>query len=157
MPMKPDKTTKEINIVQADDPILRKKPRLVKPEDIGTPRIQKIIADMKTAVDSQKDGIAIAAPQIGQSLRIFVVSGKSCAKQTQNSKVTKTISSSSIQRSSNCQRKCRTSRKGACLSAGNTAGSSGPRRATISALGERRQAIRTRRLRPPGPSLSARD
>ena len=73
--MKPDKATKEINIVQANDPILRKKSTLVKPEDIGTPRIQKIIADMKKAVDSQKDGIAIAAPQIGQSLCIFVVSG----------------------------------------------------------------------------------
>lgn len=75
MAMKPDKATKEINIVQANDPILRKKSTLVKPEDIGTPRIQKIIADMKKAVDSQKDGIAIAAPQIGQSLCIFVVSG----------------------------------------------------------------------------------
>jgi peptide deformylase len=72
--MKPA-TPKEITIVQTGDPILRKKAATVKPEDIGTPRIQKIIADMKTAVDSQKDGIAIAAPQIGQSLRIFVVSG----------------------------------------------------------------------------------
>jgi len=64
-----------MNIVQTGDPILRKKAAPVKPEDIGTPRIQKIIADMKAAVDSQRDGIAIAAPQVGVSLRIFVVSG----------------------------------------------------------------------------------
>ncbi len=74
--MKPDKATKEITIVQANDPILRKKAVAVRQEDITSPRIQKVIADMKTAVDSQKDGIAIAAPQIGQSLSIFVVSGK---------------------------------------------------------------------------------
>jgi peptide deformylase len=74
--MKPDKNSKEITIVQKDDPILRKKAVPVKPEDIGSPRIQKIIADMKKAVDSQKDGIAIAAPQIGELLRIFVISGK---------------------------------------------------------------------------------
>ncbi|MDR3558094.1 MAG: peptide deformylase [Candidatus Pacebacteria bacterium] len=72
--MKSDKTQKEISIVQTDDPVLREKAQQVKPEDIGSARIKKIIADMKAAVDSQKDGVAIAAPQIGESLRIFVVS-----------------------------------------------------------------------------------
>ena len=74
--MKPDKTSKEITIIQTGDPILRKKASAVKHEEIASPRIQKIITDMKTAVDGQKDGIAIAAPQIGESLRIFIVSGK---------------------------------------------------------------------------------
>jgi peptide deformylase len=74
--MKPDKLSKEIIIVQANDPILRKKAIPIKHEDIGSARIQNIIAMMKAAVDSQKDGIAIAAPQIGESLRIFVVSSK---------------------------------------------------------------------------------
>jgi peptide deformylase len=70
--MKPDK---EIPIIQTGNPILRTKAAAVKHEDITSPRMRKIIADMKTAVDSQKDGIAIAAPQIGESLRVFVVSG----------------------------------------------------------------------------------
>jgi peptide deformylase len=78
--MKPNKASKEITIVrsiiQMGDPILRKKAMPIKHEDIGTPHIQKIITEMKKAVDSQKDGIAIAAPQIGESLRIFVVSSK---------------------------------------------------------------------------------
>jgi peptide deformylase len=74
--MTSDKTSKEITIVQTDDPILRKKAAPVRHEDIGSARIQNIITDMKKAVDSQKDGIAIAAPQVGESLRIFVVSGK---------------------------------------------------------------------------------
>jgi len=73
--MKSNNDPHEIAIVQAKDPILRKKAAEVKPADIDTPRIRQIIADMKTAVDSQKDGIAIAAPQVGESLRIFVVSG----------------------------------------------------------------------------------
>lgn len=74
--MKPENLSKEIVIVQANDPILRKKAATVKHDEIGSARIKNIIALMKAAVDSQRDGIAIAAPQIGESLRIFVVSGK---------------------------------------------------------------------------------
>ena len=62
-------------IVQRDEPILRLKAKAVKPEDIGSERLNKIIADMKAAMLSQKDGVAIAAPQIGESLCIFVVNG----------------------------------------------------------------------------------
>jgi peptide deformylase len=65
-----------IEIIPSSDPILRRAAAPVAAGDLGSARIAKIIADMKTAVDAQKDGIAIAAPQIGASLRIFVVSGK---------------------------------------------------------------------------------
>ncbi len=44
--------------------------------EIDSPKIQKVIENMKTALDSQADGVAIAAPQIGELWRIFVVSGK---------------------------------------------------------------------------------
>jgi peptide deformylase len=64
-----------VTIVQKGDPILRKKAEAVAVQDITSPKIQKIIADMKEALASQKDGVAIAAPQIGVPLRIFVVSG----------------------------------------------------------------------------------
>ena len=50
--------------------------------DISTPKIQKIISDMRDALAGQDDGVAIAAPQIGQSLRIFLVSGKTLARAT---------------------------------------------------------------------------
>ena len=43
---------------------------------IGTPKLTKTIKDMRTALEAQNDGVAIAAPQIGVSLRIFVVSGR---------------------------------------------------------------------------------
>ena len=45
-------------------------------KDITSPKIKKIIREMREAMDSQDDGVAIAAPQIGYSLRIFVVSEK---------------------------------------------------------------------------------
>lgn len=65
-----------ISIVQRDDPVLREHAADVPPAHIPTPQIQKIIRDMKTALHEQDDGVAIAAPQIGVPLRIFVVSGR---------------------------------------------------------------------------------
>src|SRR3989344_9381224 len=61
-------------IIQDGNKLLRQKAQDVPIEDIKSNKIQKIIADMKSAVAGQKDGVAIAAPQIGASLRIFVVS-----------------------------------------------------------------------------------
>ena len=63
-------------IVQKNDSVLRQTAREVEPGEFGTPELEQIIADMKTALESQPDGVAIAAPQIGQPLRIFVVSSR---------------------------------------------------------------------------------
>lgn len=65
-----------VKIVQKEDKILRSDAREVPVKEIGTPKIKKIIADMKIALGREDDGVAIAAPQIGVPLRIFVVSGK---------------------------------------------------------------------------------
>lgn len=64
------------DIVQRDSPILRQKAKLVPIEEITSTKIKRIIADMSSAMSEQKDGIAIAAPQIGVALRMFVVSGR---------------------------------------------------------------------------------
>ncbi|HEY4516262.1 MAG TPA: peptide deformylase [Candidatus Paceibacterota bacterium] len=61
-------------IIQKENPILRKKSEEVLVGDIPSKKIQKIIASMKEALESQEDGVAIAAPQIGKNLRIFVMS-----------------------------------------------------------------------------------
>ena len=63
-----------VKIVQREDPVLRQVATPVLLKDIGSKTIKRIIKDMVVAVTSQDDGIAIAAPQIGVSLRIFVVS-----------------------------------------------------------------------------------
>lgn len=64
------------DIVQEGMPVLREISKEVNPKDIATPYIQRILLDMREALASQHDGVAIAAPQIGVPLRIFVVSGK---------------------------------------------------------------------------------
>lgn len=65
-----------ITIVQSEDKVLRKISKEVPIESITKPKIKKVLSDMSEALDSQDDGVAIAAPQIGISLRIFIVSGK---------------------------------------------------------------------------------
>ena len=63
-------------ILQKDAPVLREIAESVLPEDIKSKKIQNIISKMKKALHAEEDGVAIAAPQIGESLRIFVVSSK---------------------------------------------------------------------------------
>lgn len=48
----------------------------VAPSAIASKAVQDVIERMKQALDAQVDGVAIAAPQIGESVRIFVVSPK---------------------------------------------------------------------------------
>ncbi len=64
------------DIIQKENPILRQIAKEVHIKEIKSKEIQKVISDMKKSLRAQKDGVAIAAPQIGVSLRIFVVSGK---------------------------------------------------------------------------------
>ncbi|HEY4477541.1 MAG TPA: peptide deformylase [Candidatus Paceibacterota bacterium] len=63
-------------IVQAGDPVLRGTAKAVAKKDIGSAKINKIIARMKKALAAEDFGVAIAAPQIGEPLRIFVIAGK---------------------------------------------------------------------------------
>ncbi|MES3004597.1 MAG: peptide deformylase [Patescibacteria group bacterium] len=63
-------------IVQKDSAVLREVAKEVDPREIPYSKIQKILKEMRESLDSQDDGVAIAAPQIGYSLRIFVVSRK---------------------------------------------------------------------------------
>ncbi len=42
--------------------------------DISSPTIKEILKNMKIALGEQDDGVAIAAPQIGQNLCIFMLS-----------------------------------------------------------------------------------
>ena len=63
-------------ILQKESPVLREICQSVPIDSISSPRIQKIIKEMKVALATQDDGVAIAAPQIGYGLRIFVVSKK---------------------------------------------------------------------------------
>jgi peptide deformylase len=59
--------------VQLDDPVLRGVAAEVPVGEITSAKIQRIIRDMTEALDAEPDGAALAAPQIGVPLRIFVL------------------------------------------------------------------------------------
>lgn len=61
-------------IVQQNDPVLRKTAKEVGRDEFGTTALKKIISEMTVALDKEDDGVAIAAPQIAVSKRIFIVS-----------------------------------------------------------------------------------
>lgn len=58
------------------NPILREFAEPVPLEEIKSEKIKKIIECMKNSLAREEEGVAIAAPQIGVLLRIFVVSKK---------------------------------------------------------------------------------
>lgn len=61
-------------IVQEPNKVLRKHTAEVKVSDITSPKIKKIVADMKETLAGTPDGVGLAAPQIGESLQIFIIS-----------------------------------------------------------------------------------
>lgn len=66
-----------VAIIQKDaDPkgVLRNTASKVPASSFGNPKLKKVLASMKAAIISQDDAVAIAAPQIGVPLRIFIVS-----------------------------------------------------------------------------------
>lgn len=63
-------------IFQKDAKILRQVAKEVRIGDIRSAKIKRVLREMSAALKSQLDGVAIAAPQIGYPLRIFVVSGR---------------------------------------------------------------------------------
>ncbi len=69
-------------IVQKEDPILRETAQPVSLKEIGSKKLTAIITAMKKALAEEPDGVAIAAPQIGVPLRIFVVSEKVFIKKS---------------------------------------------------------------------------
>jgi len=60
-------------IVQKNDPVLRQMSKPVPKALFGTKELDTLIADMSEALDAAPDGVALAAPQIGVSRRVFIV------------------------------------------------------------------------------------
>lgn len=76
-PTHPRSSKKDIeDIVQLGDPVLQTKAPAIPVDEIKSKKVQDVIAHMKKVLAKQVDGIGLAAPQIGVSLRIFIVSGK---------------------------------------------------------------------------------
>ena len=60
-------------IVQTGDKVLRETAKEIALTEIKTPKIKGILKKMTIALSNAKDGVALAAPQIGLPLRIFIV------------------------------------------------------------------------------------
>ncbi|MDO8600896.1 MAG: peptide deformylase [bacterium] len=63
-----------VSIVQLPTKVLREKAREVSAKEITSPRIQELISRMKKTLAASENGVGLAAPQIGESLQIFLVS-----------------------------------------------------------------------------------
>jgi peptide deformylase len=61
-----------LKIVQAGDPVLRRRARAIAPDELASPRLQALIEAMR---DTMRDapGVGLAAPQIGESLQLAVI------------------------------------------------------------------------------------
>lgn len=70
MPKKPKPGP--LDIVQVGDPVLRQRARPLSLEELASPRIQKLIADMRDTMRAAP-GVGLAAPQIGESIQLVVI------------------------------------------------------------------------------------
>jgi peptide deformylase len=66
----------ELEIVQAGDPILRKRSRELTKEEILSPPIQSLIESMRDTMRAAP-GVGLAAPQIGESIQLAVIEDRS--------------------------------------------------------------------------------
>lgn len=63
-----------VTILQQNASVLRREAEPVHQKDFNSASLKKILNDMKTALNKEEDGVALAAPQIGIPLRIFIIS-----------------------------------------------------------------------------------
>lgn len=68
-------------IPHEQNPALRKAAREVPLSDIQSKRIQNLITEMRSLLEKEEYGVALAAPQVGESLKIFVVSPEAMEKR----------------------------------------------------------------------------
>lgn len=69
-------TNRQVRITKDGEPVLRATAQDVPVAQIISPHTKRVIQDMRLALSGEKYGVAIAAPQIGEPLRIFVVDAK---------------------------------------------------------------------------------
>ncbi len=69
------------SIVQKEHPALRAIAEGIPKDEIGSARILTLIAEMKKLLAKEEYGVALAAPQVGESVRLFIVAGSAIAKR----------------------------------------------------------------------------
>jgi peptide deformylase len=61
-----------LKIVQAGDPVLRRRARPLDPDEVRSPRVQGLIELMRRTM-RDAPGVGLAAPQIGESIQLVVI------------------------------------------------------------------------------------
>lgn len=69
---------------EAKNPVLRKIAQEIPIADIKSKAIQTLIKDMRALLAKEEYGVALAAPQVGEPVRIFIVSGRALARDARN-------------------------------------------------------------------------
>lgn len=78
-------------ILKGSSPTLRSISAEVSIAKITSPEIRKLIKNMTEALNAEKDGVALAAPQIGELLRIFIISAKAFKIRESNTEIKETF------------------------------------------------------------------
>src|SRR3989344_5973153 len=76
-----------LRVIQEPEKPLRQKAKEVPPDEIKSEKIQKLIQNMSDTLHSIDIGIGLAAPQIGESLRIFIISEEAKVAKRDRNKV----------------------------------------------------------------------
>lgn len=66
--------SKELKIIITPNKVLRQEAKEVASEAIKTPKIRELVLNMKETLKKTPNGVGLAAPQVGESLRVFIVS-----------------------------------------------------------------------------------
>src|SRR3989344_4154430 len=69
---------------QEENPMLRTISKEIPVKDIKSSPVQKLIEDMKKLLAKEEYGVALAAVQVGEPVRLFIVSGKALARGARN-------------------------------------------------------------------------
>lgn len=68
----------------SENPALREVAREVPVAEIASPAIQGLIAEMRALLSKEKYGVALAAPQVGEALQLFVISPEALEKREES-------------------------------------------------------------------------
>lgn len=66
------------------NPVLRQKAGDIPVAEICAKPIQKLIKEMKALLAKEEYGVAVAAPQVGEPLKLFIISGRALARGARN-------------------------------------------------------------------------
>lgn len=64
-----------------ENPALREAAKDVPVHDIAKPHIQELIAEMRALLAKEKHGVALAAPQVGEAIKLFIISPQALEKR----------------------------------------------------------------------------